>query len=120
MRKRNTIVTDKSCIMSRSNIAGDDSSVVSKGRSFQQVMAVWTLKYWNKGLFFSECFEEFPVCFGIGSISVPKELHLSYPDFLCNTIPCNLILGEFGNATCSLECFEQSVSSPDRFKEGIR
>ena len=38
-KKKDTIITDYSCIMSLLNIAGDDSSVVSKGRSFQQVMA---------------------------------------------------------------------------------
>ena len=78
---------------------------------------VWTLKYWNRGLFFSKYFEEFPVCFGVGSICVPKELHFSYSDFLGNTIPCNPILGKFVSATCPFEGFEQSVSSPDCFKE---
>ena len=38
-KKKDTIITDYSCIMSLLNIAGDDSSIVSKGRSFQQVMA---------------------------------------------------------------------------------
>jgi len=32
-------IVDYGCIMSLLNIAGDESSVVSKGRSFQQVMA---------------------------------------------------------------------------------
>ena len=35
---------------------------------------VWTLKYWNRGLFFSEYFEEFPVNIG----SVPTDERVTY------------------------------------------
>ena len=38
---------------------------------------VWTLKYWNRGLFFSKYFEEFPVCFGkYGSKSWSDFIHI--------------------------------------------
>ena len=73
MRKRNTIITDYSCIISPLNTAGDDSSVMSKGRSFQQVTAegkrwlalssikVSTLQY--KGLYFIVALRSAPSLF---------------------------------------------------------
>ena len=78
---------------------------------------VWTLKYWNRGLFLVSNLKSFQYVLGLVVSVFLKNFILA---ILISLVIRFLAILEFVNATCSLEGFEQSVSSPDCVKEGIR